>query len=153
MCCAVAPLQTCRVARRVRRHTVDTALDPPTSTSTILVFHVCNPRRRCPRRVVRAVGRNGGIWGGGKGDGFFGLIVEETLISKRCWRLLFEGNVVGCEKYVLILWWYSSYGVGYKIDRVNLMDWLDETVCFEVESWFLIVDYRWNVRCIIYMYV
>lgn len=47
----------------------------------------------------------------------------------------------------------SSYGVGYKIDRVNLMDWLDETVCFEVESWFLIVDYRWNVRCIIYMYV
>lgn len=34
---------------------------------------------------------------------------------------------------------------GYKIDRVNLMDWVDETVYFEVKSWFLIVDYRWNV--------
>lgn len=142
MCCAVAPLQTCRVARRVRRHTVDTALNPPTSTSTILVFHVCNPRRRCPRRVVRAVGRNGGIWGGGKGDGFFGLIVEETLISKRCWRLLFEGNVVGCEKYVLILWWILLMAwVTRLIAWIWWIGWMKRFVSkSSLGSWLSIID-------------
>lgn len=91
------------------RHTVDTAaLDPPTSTNH---FHR-PPCSTCAILVdvVRVewseqslVGRNGGIRGGR--DGFFELIVEETLISKRCWRLVVEGNVVGREKYVSILWW------------------------------------------------
>lgn len=118
---------------------------PPPTTSTILRV----PRVQSSSTLSASSGQGslslegtaGWIWG----DGFFGLIVEETLIFKRCWRLLVEGNVVGCEKYVLILWWILLMAWGYKIDRVNLMNWLDETVYFEVKSWFLIVDYRWNV--------